>query len=189
MIRCLPCRRQLQANKPQVQLVLGDMSSAIFFVQRDEETCKKRCIEIQEVLAGTEPATKKFGIIFQLMDEYTDEDSDMDLLRGVQIPQHGPVYIPAKTPEAQEPAAGLGSVVPEPLTSSMGPKPAHQPASSSTAATASPAGGSPRASALTADQLALIDKQKKAALERRSQVEADTRADVQQHIFENMQWL
>ena len=189
MFRCPPCRRQLQANIPQVQLVLGAMSSAIFFVQRDEETCRKRCIEIQEVLAEAMPATKKFGIIFQLVDQYTDEDSDVNLLRGVQMPTHGPVCIPAKTAEAQEPAAGLACGVPEPLTSSMEPKPPDQPASSSTAATANPAGGSRGASALTADKVALIEKNKKAALERRSQLQAETRAGVEQHIFESMQWL
>ena len=190
MFRCPPCRRQLQANIPQVQLVLGAMSSAIFFVQRDEETCRKRCSEIQEVLAEAMPATKKFGIIFQLVDQYTDEDSDVNLLRGIQMPTHGPVCIPAKTAEAQEPAAGLASVVPEPPSFSMEPKPPEQPASSSTAANANPLRtGSRGASALTADKMALIEKNKKPALERRSQLQAETRAGVEQHIFESMQWL
>jgi hypothetical protein len=42
---------------------------------------------------------------------------------------------------------------------------------------------------LTADQVDLIDKNKKAALERRSQLQAEARESVQQHIFESMQWL
>ena len=165
------------------------MSSAIFFVQRDEETCRKRCMEIQEVLAEAMPATKKFGMIFQLVDQYTDEDSDVNLSRGVQMPAHGPVCIPATTAEAQKPAAGLASVVPEPPSFSMEPKPPELPASSSTAATANPAAGSRGASALTADQVDLIEKNKKAALERRSQLQAEARESVQQHIFESMQWL
>lgn len=166
------------------------MSSAIFFVQRDEETCRKRCSEIQEVLAEAMPATKKFGIIFQLVDQYTDEDSDVNLLRGVQMPTHGPVFIPAKTAEAQEPAAGLASVVPEPPSFSMEPKPPEQPASSSTAANAIPAERRRRsAAALTADQMDLIDKNKKAALDRRSQLQAEGRESSQQEIFASMQWL
>jgi hypothetical protein len=35
----------------------------------------------------------------------------------------------------------------------------------------------------------LIDKNKKAALERRAQLHAEAREDSQQHIFEGMQWL
>ena len=189
MIRCPPFRRQFQADTPLVPPVLGAMSSAIFFVQRDEETCRKRCMEIQEVLAEAMPATKKFGIIFQLVDQYTDEDSDVNLLTGVQMPTHGPVFIPAKTAEAEEPSAGLASVVPEPPSFSMDPKPPEQPASSSTAANAIPAAGSRGASALTADQVDLIDKNKKAALERRSQLQAEARESGQQDIFASMQWL
>ena len=166
------------------------MSSAIFFVQRDEETCRKRCREIQEVLAEAMPATKKFGIIFQLVDQYTDEDSDVNLLTGVQMPTHGPVFIPAKTAEAEEPSAGLASVVPEPPSFSMDPKPPEQPASSSTAANAMPAERRRRgAAALTADQVDLIDKNKKAALDRRSQLQAEARESSQQEIFASMQWL
>ncbi len=189
MFRCLPFRRQPQANIPQVQLVLGAMSSAIFFVQRDEETCRKRCMEIQEVLAEAMPASKKFGLIFQLVDQYTDEDSDVDLLRGVRIPTHGPVCIPANPAEPQEPAAGLASMVPEPPSFSVEPKPPELPASSSTAATANPAAGSRGASALTADQIDLIEQNKKVALERRSQLQAEAREGDQQRIFESMQWL
>ena len=126
------------------------------------------------------PATKKFGIIFQLVDQYTDEDSDVNLLRGVQMPTHGPVFIPAKTAEAEEPSAGLASVVPEPPSFSMEPKPPEQPASSSTAATANPAAGSRGASALTADQVDLVNRNKKAALERRVQLQAEARESSQQ---------
>jgi len=166
------------------------MSSAIFFVQRDEETCRKRCSEIQEVLAEAMPPTKKFGIIFQLVDQYTDEDSDVNLLRGVQMPTHGPVFIPAKTAEAEEPSAGLASVVPEPPSFSMEPKPPEQPASSSTAANANPLRtGSRGASALTADQVDLVNRNKKAALERRVQLQAEARESSQQDIFASMQWL
>jgi len=165
------------------------MSSAIFFVQRDEETCRKRCMEIQEVLAEAMPATKKFGMIFQLVDQYTDEDSDVNLLKGVQIPAHGPVCIPPTTAEAEKPTAGLASVVPEPPSFASELKPPELPASSSTAATANPAAGSLGASALTAIQVELIDKNKKAALERRAQLHAEAREDDQQHIFESMQWL
>jgi hypothetical protein len=71
----------------------------------------------------------------------------------------------------------------------MEPKPPEQPASSSTAANANPAAGSRGASALTADQVDLIDKNKKAALERRSQLQAEARESVQQDIFASMQWL
>jgi hypothetical protein len=105
------------------------------------------------------------------------------------MPAHGPVCIPATTAEAQKPAAGLASVVPEPPSFSTEPKSPELPASSSTAAPANPAAGSRGASALTADQVDLIEKNKKAALERRSQLHAEAREADQQRIFESMQWL
>ena len=70
------------------------MSGYQFWVQRDERTCKVRCREIQDVLSSSDPSTKKFQDIFGLMDKYTDEDADVTLLNGIQIPASGPVFIP-----------------------------------------------------------------------------------------------
>ena len=160
----------------------------MFFVQRDEETCRKRCIEIQEILADSMPATKKFGSMFTLMDHYTDEDSDVNLLMGVEIPKQGPVFIPSNTIVDKEPEARLAAQVSSPSSSSMEPKPPHQPATSSTAAAASPASESRGATALTSGKAALIEKNKKAALERRALIQAEAQRSAEQNIFESMQW-
>ena len=163
--------------------------AAMFWVQRDEETCRKRCIDIREVLAANMPATKKFGTIFTLMDQYTDEDSDVNLLMGVQIPTHGPVFIPPKKAVDEDPEARLAAQVCEPSSSSMEPKPSDQPPTSSSAATASSAGETRGATALSPDKAALIEKNKKAALERKSQMQAEVRRREELTIFENMQWI
>ena len=161
----------------------------MFFVQRDEETCGKRCIEIQEVLAESMPATKKFGTISTLMDQYTDEDSDVNLLMGVRIPTHGPVIIPPKSELDQDPEARLAAQVSEPSSFLMEPKRPNQPPTSSTAATTSSAGETRGATATTSDKAALIEENRKVALERRSQMQAEARRGKDQKLFESMQWI
>ena len=162
----------------------------MFFVQRDEETCRKRCIDIQEVLVESMPATKKFSLIFELMDQYTDEDSDVNLLTGVAIPKQGPVSIPAKTAVVADPDARHASQVSEPSTKgARDGKPPDQPLSSSTAATATPAGEPRGASATTLYKAALIQKNKQAAVDRRSQLQAAAAREREQQIFESQQWL
>ena len=161
----------------------------MFFVNRDEETCRKRCFEIQEILADSMPAVKKFSTIFTLMDQYTDEGSDVNLLIGVKIPKEGPVFLTSKTIVESTPEGRLASQVREPSSSLKEPKPPHEPATSSTEATASPASASRGAMALTSDQAALIDTNKKAALERRALIQAEAQRISRQQIFDNMQWI
>ncbi len=121
------------------------------------------------------------------MDQYTDEDSDVTLLRGAKIPKHGPVCIPPTTAVDNDPEARLAGQVSEPGSFVMEPKPPHQPATSSTSSTASPAGESRGATALTSDQAALIEKNKKAALERRALIKVEAQRSQEQKIFESMQ--
>ena len=155
----------------------------MFFVQRDEETCRKRCIDIQEVLVEAMPATKKFAIIVELMGLYTAEDSDASLLTGVASPKQGPVLITDKTAVDIDPEARRASQASEPSSFSAGWKPPDQPPSSSTAATASPAGEPLGVSATTSDKKALTDKNKQAALDRRSQLQAAARAHREHQIW------
>jgi hypothetical protein len=161
----------------------------MFFVQRDEETCRKRCIDIQEVLAESMPATKKFSTIFGLMDRYTDEDSDVQLLTGVAIPKQGPVYIPAQTAVVAVPEPRDDSQVSEPSRySAVAKSPTPRP-SCWAAATIAPA-CEPRGTLATApDKAAVIAKNKQAALDRRVQLQAAAGRDREQDIFEKQQWL
>ena len=134
------------------------------------------------------PATKKFSTIFELMDRYTDEDSDVQLLTGVAIPKQGPVYIPAQTAVVAVPEPRDDSQVSEPSRcSAVAKSPAHPP-SFWTAATTAPAGEPRGTVAAASDKAAVIAKNKQAALDRRVQLQAAAARDREQQIFENQQW-
>ena len=97
------------------------MSSAVFWVQRDEGTCRERRRDIQEVLVENLPATNKFSMIFALMDQRTDEDSDVNLLSGVLISKTGPVGIPAKTTAGHAAQDRIPLAAPQPSCNSAVP--------------------------------------------------------------------
>jgi hypothetical protein len=166
------------------------MSGAQFWVQRDESTCRKRCLEIQEVLSETGPATKKFQDIFGLMDKYTDEDSDVSLLDGLAIPSAGPVFVPASN--VVVPSAS------SPLTSANASGECSGTASSTSSSslmtesvqgTASSCGGGDR-KLLSSDMLQKIAENKVAALARRSATRNEPhRSESHDEIFHTMQWL
>ena len=165
------------------------MSGRQFWVQRDEGVCRKRCREIQNILAESWPATKKFRDIFSLMDMYTDDDSDVALLDGVPIPKSGPVCIPAAV-MAGASEASLGSfgckfdqlapAAPPPLPQTSAP-------STGTAATSSEA---PATVAKSSPHAAMIEQQRQRALERRAQMSTlQPTTGNQMEIFESQQWL
>ena len=97
--------------------------------------------------------------------------------------------IPAKTAVVADPEARHASQVSEPSKGAQDGKAPDQPPSSSTAATATPAGEPRGASATTSDEAALIEKNKQAALDRRVQLQAASARDREQQIFESQQWL
>ena len=160
----------------------GAPRTAMFFVQRGEETCRKRCIEIQEVLAVSMSDTKKYDIIVELMGLYTDEDSDVSLLTGVASPKQGPVLITDKTAVDIDPEARRASQASEPSSFSAGWKPPDQPPSSSTAAAVSLAGEPLGDSATTSDNRDWIEMSKQATLDLISHLQAAARADREHQI-------
>ena len=162
----------------------------MWFVQRDEETCRKRCLEIQEVLVESMPFQKKFGTIFTLMDTYTDEDSDVNLLKGVKIPTNGPVYLSASAAgdkdtkarlDADIPFQGLRDLPDQVLSSAT--------ATSSTSASSSPAPEKRTAVVLTAEQEETIAKNKKAAQEKKALLAAAAHQIKELEIFHAQQWI
>ncbi len=146
------------------------MSGLQFWVQRDERICKIRCMEIQEVLSESWPATKKFQEIFGLMDTFADEDSDVRLLDGIKIPASGPVFIP-------EQVAGGGGAAADSLGAGAG---ATSAACVSELTLASPPSAAPVLVAPLPGKdpdrqwvLEMIAKKKKEALERRDAMRAN----------------
>ncbi len=99
------------------------------------------------------------------------------------------MFIPAPAAEDNDPEERLAAEVPEPGSFAMEPKSTHQPATSSTSATSSPAGEKRGAVVLTSDQTDLIAKNKKAAQERRAQLKEEAQQIEEQEIFEAMQFL
>jgi hypothetical protein len=66
---------------------------SMFWVQRGEEVCRKRCADIQAALSGEGSFNKKYRAVFALIDSYTDEDSNVDLLNGKTLSTSGPVWV------------------------------------------------------------------------------------------------
>ena len=161
----------------------------MFFGQRVEDTCRKRCIEIQEVLAESMPDKKKCSTIIELMDRYTDEDSKVNLMTGVAFPKRGAVFIPDKSAVVADPEARLASRVSGPSSCSTDGKPPDQPHSSSSAATTTPSGEPCGTSATTSDEAALIEKNKPGELYRRAQMQAAFARSKERQMFECLQWM
>jgi hypothetical protein len=169
------------------------MSGYQFWVQRDERTCKVRCREIQDVLSSEGPSTKKFQEIFGLMDKYTDEDSDVTLLNGIQIPASGPVFIPeghdgsesAAAAEGRSPksAAGDGDAAAETGVEMQPP-------------VALPAAGSssPGSASDLSKTLAVVEAKRKEALKRRDAMREGQKTAAEEHTSPakeqwNVRWM
>ena len=165
------------------------MSSAVFWIQRDEGTCRKRCRDIQEVLVENLPATKKFSMIFALMDQYTDEDSDVNLLSGVEISKSGPVCIPAKTAAGHAAQDLIPLTAPQPSCNSAVPLTPDQTDPAVIAAGALKPGEPRTAVAKSLPYSDVIEKNRQEALERRARQKAQARDSEQQQVFQAMQWL
>jgi hypothetical protein len=168
------------------------MSGYQFWVQRDERTCKVRCREIQDVLSSEDPSTKKFQDIFGLMDKYTDEDSDVTLLNGIQIPASGPVFIPeghvgsqSAAAEGRSPksAAGDGDAAAETGVETQPPD-------------ALPAAGSssPGTASDRSKTLAVVEAKRKEALQRRDAMRKGQQSASEEHTSPakeqwNVRWM
>jgi hypothetical protein len=166
----------------------------MFWVQRGEEVCRKRCADIQAALSGEGSFNKKYGAVFALIDSYTDEDSNVDLLNGKTLSTSGPVWVDDPTQigqpndvtvreEVQKHAisnssAGSSGPQPQPSTASRDIGPAEK--------------NEPRDEGVV-DKAALIEANRQKALERKRQkLEAEaakTQEAKLQEIFEAQQWL
>lgn len=151
-----------------------------------------RCREIQDVLSSEGPSTKKFQDIFGLMDKYTDEDSDVTLLNGIQIPASGPVFIPeghvgskSAAAEGRSPksAAGDGDAAAE-TGVEMQPPDALPAAGSSSPGTASD----------RSKTLAVVEAKRKEALQRRDAMRKGQQTASEEHTSPakeqwNVRWM
>ena len=129
---------------------------------------------------------EKVSTIIELMDRYTDEDSDVSLMTGVASPKQGPVFIPDETAVVADPEARHASRVSGPSTCSTDGKPPDQLHSSSTAATTTPAGEPRGASATTADEWALWEKKEQDAWDRRTRLQAAVIREKERRMNEDL---
>ena len=159
------------------------MSGQSFLVQRDEQTCQDRLLMMEEVLRLDGLPSTKYRRICDLVDGYEWDDSDVNLLQKIDIPITGNIHVP---PHAscvgidKEAGGNVGSTANQKANKTHG----------SASQTSQPS--QPTQSALSVQQLAVIEANRIKSIELRDAKRLEKEQRVKQketEVFEGMQWL